>query len=74
MWKWAANRPFVNPSYGSLMYMEHRWNEIDRGHPKNSDNKNIIPTTYPIWTDLSVSLDLRGKKPALTAAMMADGK
>jgi hypothetical protein len=42
--------------------MEHRWNEIDRGKPKNS-GKNLS-NTNPTWTEPGSNPGLRGGRPA----------
>jgi hypothetical protein len=48
--------------------MEHRWNEIDRGKPKNSGEKPLpmplCPPKNPTWTDPGSNPGLRGGRPA----------
>jgi hypothetical protein len=46
---------------------ERRWNDIDRGKPKNSE-KNLstatLSTTNPTWIDPGANPDLRGERQA----------
>jgi hypothetical protein len=48
-------------------YGERRWDDVDRGKPKNSE-KNLpsasLSTTNPTWTDLGANKGLRGERPA----------
>jgi hypothetical protein len=45
-----------------FLVMEQRWNETDRGKPKNS-GKNLSHTN-PTWTDPASNPGLRGGRPA----------
>jgi hypothetical protein len=49
-----------------FLVMEHPWNEIDRGKPKNSGGKPsaTLSTTNPTWTDPGSNPGLRGGRPA----------
>jgi hypothetical protein len=47
--------------------MELRWNDNDRGNPKNSRKTCLsatLSTTNPTWTDLGTNPGRRGEKPA----------
>jgi hypothetical protein len=50
------------------LVMEHRWNEIDRGKPKNSGEKTCpsatLSTKNPTGTDPGSNPGLRGGRPA----------
>jgi hypothetical protein len=46
-------------------YGERRWNDIDRGKPKNSEKTcPTLSTTNPTWIDPGANTGLRGKRPA----------
>jgi hypothetical protein len=51
-----------------FVVMEHRWNEIDRGKPKNSGEKTCpsatLSTTNPTWTGPGSNPGCRGGRPA----------
>jgi hypothetical protein len=63
------------PAYASILrfppmiheYGERRWNDVDRGKPKNSE-KNLpsasLSTTNSIWIGLGANKGLRGERPA----------
>jgi hypothetical protein len=62
---WTASRPIVSPL--DDMCMEHRWNDVDWGKPK--DWKKILSqlhlsTTDPTWTAVEVNRDPRDGNPA----------
>jgi hypothetical protein len=40
LWNWASNGPFVHPPDDTWVNMEPRWNDTDRGKPKDSE-KNL---------------------------------
>jgi hypothetical protein len=49
--------------------MEQRWNDLDRGKPKDSE-KNVsqcqyVHTTNATWTDLDANPGLRVEKPVI---------
>jgi hypothetical protein len=54
--------------FSFFFVMEPRWNEIDRGKPKNSGGKacpsSTLSTTNLTWTDLGLNPGLRGEMPA----------
>jgi hypothetical protein len=67
LWDWAANGPSVHPPDDTRVNMEHRWNDINRGKPKDSEKScpsATLSTTSPTWTALSTNQGLRDEKPA----------
>jgi hypothetical protein len=66
----ATNKPIVRLSFSPHMiyaYGEPRWNDTDRGKPKNSEEKTCpsatLSTTNPTWTDHGAIPDLCGQRP-----------
>jgi hypothetical protein len=60
-----------------FLVMEHRWNEIDRGKPKNSEKtcpSATLSTTNPTWTDPGSSPGLHGGRPAANSLSHGKGQ
>jgi hypothetical protein len=53
----AAKGPIANPPDGTCVNIEHRWNDIDRGKPKDSERnvgRATLSTTNATWTALGL--------------------
>jgi hypothetical protein len=66
LWTAATNRLLVHPQM-IHEYKEPRWNNTDRGKPKNSEKTRpsaTLSTTSPTRIDPSANPGLRGERPA----------
>jgi hypothetical protein len=62
LWTAATNGPIVHPPGNTYEYGEPRWNDIDRGKPKNSE-KNLSQCHFVHHKFQGVNSSLRGNKP-----------
>jgi hypothetical protein len=60
LWNWAANGPIVHLPGDTWVNMEQRWNDIDRGRPK--DSEKILTQCH--FVHHKSHMDCPGREPA----------
>jgi hypothetical protein len=74
----ADNGPIVHPKVDAWVNMEQRWNDIDRGKPKNSREKSLpvplCPPQIPHWLPWARTTASAVKRQRLTVCAMARPK